>query len=41
MRTILDWNKYNALDFELKILRRVRFGIKNFTTRQIWIKIYF
>ena len=31
---ILEWNFYNASDFELKILQRVRFWIKFFTTRQ-------
>ena len=31
-----EWNKtYNASDFELKVLQRVRFSIKKFTTRQI------
>ena len=32
---ILNWNFYNASDFELKFLQRVRFWIKIFTTRQI------
>ena len=34
-RQILNEKFYNASEFELKILRRVRFCIKIFTTRQI------
>ena len=29
MRQVLDWKKYNALDFELKNLWRVKFWRKN------------
>ena len=32
-RQILDWKKYNALDFELKIFRHVRFS-KTFASKK-------
>ena len=35
MRQIFNQKFYKASDFELKVLRRVRFQIKIFTTRQI------